>query len=171
MKQLLIRLLRLVGLVTAGRYQLLKTQVRDLESRIKKLAALVDESRAESKEWKAKAAEAEKQATVASKQAAVASKQAASMERQASHQAARVEKLTVECGKLREDLKHARATQHELEALRARLSNAERDLAGSREHLMAVEVKLDILEGAANVLDARTRSVISQRDRETGVPV
>jgi chromosome segregation ATPase len=157
MKQLLIRLLGLVGLVTTARYQTLKAQLRDLESRTKKLAKLVDESRAEAKEWRAKATEASKQST--------------SMERQASHQSARVEKLMIECGKLREDVKRARATQHELESLRARLVNAERELSGSREHLMAIEVKLDILEGAANVLDSRTRSVIAQRDRETGIPV
>jgi hypothetical protein len=32
----------------------------------------------------------------------------------------------------------------------------------AREHLMLVDVKLDILEGAANVLDVRTRSAISK---------
>ena len=37
---------------------------------------------------------------------------------------------------------------------------------------MAVEVKLDILEGAANVLDARTRTVIGSQERaESGAPV
>jgi len=30
-------------------------------------------------------------------------------------------------------------------------------LSMARDHLMAIEAKLDILEGAANVLDLRTR--------------
>lgn len=46
--------------------------------------------------------------------------------------------------------------------LRQQLSDTERELMLAREHLMAVEVKLDILEGAANVLDVRTRTAIRQ---------
>jgi hypothetical protein len=41
----------------------------------------------------------------------------------------------------------------------------------AREHLMAIEVKLDILEGAANVLDVRTRTAIGKQPRQTGAPV
>ena len=41
--------------------------------------------------------------------------------------------------------------------LSAQLADTERELLLAREHLMAIEVKLDILEGAANVLDLRTR--------------
>jgi SMC interacting uncharacterized protein involved in chromosome segregation len=50
----------------------------------------------------------------------------------------------------------------DLQSLNERLIVAERDLAAARELLMAVDVKLDILEGAANVLDVRTRSVVSR---------
>lgn len=50
----------------------------------------------------------------------------------------------------------------DLQLLHERLAVAERELAAARELLMAVEVKLDILEGAANVLDTRTRSVVSR---------
>jgi hypothetical protein len=46
--------------------------------------------------------------------------------------------------------------------LRDQLVATERELILAREHLMAIEVKLDILEGAANVLDARTRVAIRQ---------
>lgn len=53
-------------------------------------------------------------------------------------------------------------------AMQARLIDTERDLALAREHLMAIEVKLDILEGAANVLDARTRMAAQ---RQSGVAV
>jgi hypothetical protein len=44
--------------------------------------------------------------------------------------------------------------------LRAHLANTERDLAHAREHLMLIDTKLDILEGAATVLDNRTRSIL-----------
>jgi hypothetical protein len=46
--------------------------------------------------------------------------------------------------------------------LRQQLADTERELILAREHLMAIEVKLDILEGAANVLDVRTRTAIRQ---------
>jgi hypothetical protein len=56
----------------------------------------------------------------------------------------------------------------EFDEINARLKDLERELAIAREHLMAVEVKLDILEGAANVLDVRTRAAIHQPPVETG---
>jgi hypothetical protein len=52
--------------------------------------------------------------------------------------------------------------------LQERLAVAERDLVTAREQLMAVEVKLDILEGAANVLDTRMRSTISRQHSGSG---
>jgi chromosome segregation ATPase len=60
--------------------------------------------------------------------------------------------------------------QADVEDLRARLEHAERELSGAREHLMVIEVKLDILEGAANVLDGRMRTAAPQRTGQTGVP-
>ena len=50
----------------------------------------------------------------------------------------------------------------EWKAMQSRLTESERALAIAREQLMAIEVKLDILEGAANVLDARTRSTVQR---------
>jgi hypothetical protein len=46
--------------------------------------------------------------------------------------------------------------------LQEQLVETERELMLAREHLMAIEVKLDILEGAANVLDTRTRNAVRQ---------
>ena len=48
-------------------------------------------------------------------------------------------------------------------ALDERLDRAERDLTAARDLLMAIEVKLDILEGAAQVLDARTRRMLTDQ--------
>lgn len=61
--------------------------------------------------------------------------------------------------------------QAEFEELKERLERAERDVLISRENLMAVEVKLDILEGAANVLDRRTRDVLAEQKVETTTQV
>lgn len=64
-----------------------------------------------------------------------------------------------------------RKQQIEFESLRQRLAIAERELVIARENLMAVEVKLDILEGAANILDARIRAVSSDEKVETTTSV
>ena len=61
-----------------------------------------------------------------------------------------------------------RRRQDEVDKLRTRLVDAERELTVARDHLMAIEVKLDILEGAANVLDKRTRSAVPPDRRGTG---
>jgi chromosome segregation ATPase len=58
-----------------------------------------------------------------------------------------------------------------LEALQARLDDADRELATARDYLMVVEAKLDILEGAANVLDARTRAQVHRGTGESGAAV
>jgi predicted RNase H-like nuclease (RuvC/YqgF family) len=64
-------------------------------------------------------------------------------------------------------LSKMRERREEVQSLRTRLAEAERELMVAREHLMAIEVKLDILEGAANVLDVRTRAAISRPHNET----
>jgi len=81
---------------------------------------------------------------------------AKSLETELRHQRELAERheLTVE------KLRHRR---DEIDKLRMRLADAERELTVARDHLMAIEVKLDILEGAANVLDKRTRT--NPRDR------
>lgn len=58
-----------------------------------------------------------------------------------------------------------------LPAMQTRLAETERALALAREHLNAIEVKLEILEGAANVLDARTRVAPQHRPDKTGAAV
>jgi hypothetical protein len=64
----------------------------------------------------------------------------------------------------KEQLRHR---QNELEErLSGRLAEAEQSLYVTRECLMAIDTKLHILESAANVLDTRTRSMISKQDTE-----
>lgn len=64
-----------------------------------------------------------------------------------------------------------RHRDEDITRLREQLAGTERELILAREHLMAVEVKLDILEGAANVLDARMRAAVGQPQSPSSVPV
>ena len=45
-----------------------------------------------------------------------------------------------------------------------RLRAAEQNLTLAREHLVSVETKLDIVEGAIDALDRRTRAVLAARE-------
>jgi len=81
-----------------------------------------------------------------------------------------VRRQTQLAGRFKLAAEKADQKQTELDALQSRLEHAERELSGAREHLMVIEVKLDILEGAANVLDGRMRTAAPQRTGQTGVP-
>ena len=89
----------------------------------------------------------------------------------------RIEELQKELQRQVQKMKKARPVGErelpDLAPMEARLVEAERAAALAREHLMAIEVKLDILEGAANVLDARTRTTPSLQPRpdKTGAAV
>jgi hypothetical protein len=66
---------------------------------------------------------------------------------------ARSEKLTADAQDLRARLQNSRA----------KLEEAGRAAATAHEHLMAMEVKLDLLEAAIRVLDLRTRDQVVPR--------
>ena len=80
---------------------------------------------------------------------------------------ARADKLAEDLNRQTKLLERQQQQTTDSEKLRERLSLAERELIAAREQLMAVEVKLDILEGAANVLDLRTRAAISRQHTST----
>lgn len=113
-------------------------------------ARLIDELKERADGWKTKAREA------------VAHAKALDADVKLHQRAAEKYKTTVE--KLEQ-------RNTDVEVLQARLADAERELMLAREHLMAIEVKLDILEGAANVLDLRTRTVVARQRSDTGAPV
>jgi len=89
---------------------------------------------------------------------------------ESARHAHRVEKLKADIDRLKADFERkydedrrglARMEQKRaatVDGFAERLANAERELTGARDVLMAIDVKLAILEGAANVLDARTRA-------------
>jgi chromosome segregation ATPase len=89
----------------------------------------------------------------------------------------RCNRATLRVGELEAQVKRQHASLKEMRAgterqtaelttMQGQLEQTERALVRAREHLMAIEVKLDILEGAANVLDARTRTS-PQRQADT----
>ena len=100
---------------------------------------------------------------------------------ESARHAHRVEKLKVDLDRLKADFerKHDedRRGLAQMEQQRAtavdgfadRLAGAERELADARDVLMAIDVKLAILEGAANVLDARSRATGGAAARGVGV--
>lgn len=90
----------------------------------------------------------------------------------AAQRTTELEKRLDQRGQLLKTTRAAAARQHsELAAMQFQLENAHRSLVRTREHLIAIEVKLDILEGAANVLDARTRVVAQRQPGASGAPV
>jgi hypothetical protein len=107
--------------------------------RYRALRRMADQSKAEGHSWKGKA----RQAT------------------------ARSEKLLAENKRLVQAAERLQQQFGDYAAMQERLTVAERDLIAAREQLMAVDVKLDILEGAANVLDIRTRAAISRQHSGT----
>jgi hypothetical protein len=114
-------------------------------------ARLVAEAKTGSLAWKTRAAEAMARVKA--------------LEAEVKRQAQLIHKLEASNEKLRQ-------RQDEIEKLlRVRLVEAEQALGLAREHLMAIDVKLDILEGAANVLDLRTRAAISKRPDGVSTPV
>ncbi len=166
MKRLVREVLGLLGLVTAGRHAMVVEQLHAAEGRSKKIAQQMDQVRGDTRKWKAEAEEAGKRVKEAK----------AEQQRQAE----RFEKIRTEmesadkerAEKLRRTVAEAStARDGQIQELTRRLAATERDLAVAREHLMTIEVKLDILEGAANVLDGRTRSVLTRQGSGVGAPV
>jgi chromosome segregation ATPase len=150
--------------VRASRLKLAAEQLRKCESRVEELKASLDKARTGSQEWKAKADDAEQRVAAARTEVAQQAKQ---IER-AQAQAARTEEAQQrEMDRLRArlaDLTDKRA--RDAADLRAHLAATARDLELAREHLMTIEVKLDILEGAAIVLDGRTRAILGHEEVE-----
>ena len=130
----------------------LEGRLRKAEARAARLAETLEKARTEARESKGRAGDAERRAR--------------EQEREAVRQAERVEKVRAD---LTAQLAKAQARVDGLLALRKRLGDTERDLLAARDHLMAVETKLDILEGAANVLDGRMRGVAGRSKTEHGV--
>lgn len=137
-------LLNALGLVSSARLAAASERVRKLESRVETLSQKLAEAQADVREWQVKADEARKRVK--------------EIEADATRKVQRVEKSLEEREK---QIAREKKGAIDVPALEHRLDAAEQDLADARDNLMAIEVKLDILEGAATVLDRRTRTLLS----------
>jgi DNA repair exonuclease SbcCD ATPase subunit len=167
-KRLIIKLLNIFGLVTAGRYGLVVARLREAESQAKKLTRVVEAAKADSRTWRMKADEMAQRLRAIdkdeSRRAREAEKLKLEMEKRGQGQQREMARLAAEIERLKKQ-------NLDLELLRTKLAEAEQALGLAREHLMAIDVKLDILEGAANVLDSRTRTIVAQQAGQTNAPV
>lgn len=136
-----------LGLASSGRLAELEQRATDLQRRADEHRRALDEARAAAEQWKARAKELEQQA----KHAATLAERLEKTERELQQWKARDEK---HLGQLKE--------------VRERMERAERAISLSREHLMATEAKLDIVEGAIGALDARTRAVLRADHDDAG---
>ena len=172
MKSLIKGILAAIGLAPAGQAERLLNETRDQTAKIAQLEDRLAQARTEADGWKRRQAEAA-DAIAGWKQAAAradaeteriraaSDRLAADVERAAAdikREQARTEEWKNRADKLTADAQDLRAR---LAAARARLEEAERAAATAHEHLMAMEVKLDLLEAAAQVLDLRTRDQIA----------
>ena len=156
-RRLLSGLLEALGLVTLRRHQLAIKQMRDAEARTKKLEQQINEIQARSKaQLEQHVTESRAQSKAMKTEIADAAKALKVKEHELAKQAQRIDKL-------REAVEQANRRRGDVQGMLKRLIEAEQELVAARNHLMVVEVKLDILEGAANVLDARTRTAPAQQ--------
>jgi chromosome segregation ATPase len=148
MKTAIRRLLATVRLAPASQVEHLADQARRAALKVSDLEGRMAQLRADVDTWKGH--------HQASAKTAAEWKQAASSanektERSAAH--TKHVEATAEEWKAR-----ALALKSQLHLLRERLSHASQATTLAREHLMATEVKLDLIEAAIHVLDTRTRT-------------
>ena len=154
MKRVIVRVLAAIGPVPARRFQEVSRRV----------GALVRDR----DDWK-------KRATKLARRERTLQQQIRDLERQLKKQVRRQARPLTETRVAAQDqaspLLEMQARLAEAETIQARLAETERALALTREHFNAIEVKLEILEGAANVLDARTRVAPQHQPDKTGAAV
>ncbi len=133
-----------MGLVSAQKQAETSEALRLAQTQVEALSRKLEETRTELRLWRGKTEEAQKLLQRA--------------EERAAREAQRLEKLRADT-----ERQTARDQKRAIDfpALESRLEDAERTLVATRDHLMSTDVKLDLLEGAANVLDARTRKLLA----------
>jgi chromosome segregation ATPase len=142
-KRVIVRALAAIGLVPARRYHEVSRRANELTR--------------DRDDWK-------KRATKLARRERTLEQQTRDLERQLKKQLRRQ-------GRPADGRVMADVPDGDLAALQARLADTERALTLARDQLNAIEVKLEILEGAANVLDARTRVAPQRQPDKTGAAV
>jgi chromosome segregation ATPase len=126
-------LLERIGLSTGRRSTHLAERLEAADRRAAELKQALNESKEETQRWKRKATEL-------------------------TQQLERHEKAAERLPHVERELARAKERIEHLVSLKEALAKAERTIAISREHLVATESKLDVIEGAITVLDRRTRT-------------
>jgi chromosome segregation ATPase len=153
------RVLRRAGFVSAARTrELAEARVR-AEEHARELKRALEKARADAQELKDRGRErAEKAQQERAELEAKYQARLAKAEQRAEQEAARLRDRDGERAARVEDLRHKIAD------VQQKMAWAEKSTQLGREHLMAIEVKLDIVEGAIKVLDQRTRAALAARD-------
>lgn len=156
---MLRRALHRLGLVTRGEYRLVEEKLQTTRQRLDRTTGRLAQTAAASDELQqARRADAQRcKARVAELEAEQARRAARASE--AADQASR-RMAALEQGLRKRDADLAAAASEQTR-LEQQVSTAIEELRAARETLAAVEVKLNILEGAANVLDSRMRAAWS----------
>jgi predicted nuclease with TOPRIM domain len=146
------RLMRRAGYVPIARARELSDKFTRVEQRNMELAKALDEAREAAQTLKDKLRDRSERADrVQQDHSEVEKKYQERMEKLD-------QKTEREIARLRE---HDTARSARVDDLRERMAWAEKSTQLGREHLMAIEVKLDIVEGAIKVLDQRTRAALA----------
>jgi chromosome segregation ATPase len=160
-----------LGLAPAAQADRLTKETRDLAAKVAQLEERLAQARVDADNWKRRHTESA-EAVAGWKEAAAKAdaetervrasgdRLASDVERAAAdlkREQARTEEWKARADKFAADAQDLRVR---LQNARTRLDEAERTAATAHEHLMAMEVKLDLLEAAAQVLDLRTRDQV-----------
>lgn len=140
---LITNVLAPLGLAPAGHAKQLKAESERAAEKLRTLEGRSAQLKADAESWKRRHEET-------SRKLADAQAEIARAEAKAQREEARAQEL-----KARGD-----ALVAEMKEMRVRLQDASRTGGTVREHLMATETKLDLIEAALQVLDARTRSAL-----------
>lgn len=148
-----------LGLVTRGEFRLVEEKLRTMRQRLDKTTERLAQAAAASDELQgARRADAQRHKARVAELEAEQARRAARASEAADQASRRIAALEQDLRKRDADLAAAAREETRLEQ---QVSAAIEELRVAREALAAVEVKLNILEGAANVLDSRMRAAWS----------
>jgi hypothetical protein len=150
MKSAIRQLFAMVGLASAGQVTRLAAEARDASEKVRSLEERLTKLRADAQLWKRRHEDTARM---------LAERQAADTER-VERLKGRAEGAEAQVVQWKQ---RAQLLAAEVEKMRSRLDTAQRETTLAREHLMATEVKLDLIEAAIQVLDARTRETAVSR--------
>jgi len=153
MKAVIKGLLATIGLAPAGQVEIATAHARKAAEKAKILEDRLASMRTDLEHWQHRC---EERSNAVAEWKAAAARTETNLER-AKANVVRSEAHAEEC-KVK-----AGALTAQVQELRTRLGDANRATTTSREHLMAMEVKLDLIEAAINVLDTRTREAAVTR--------